>query len=112
MPYIMPVKQELRSLSTGLTMLYSLFYPINCVYAFCFFCLRAGGDTKNAALLDSVYMWLLPVPVSVAMASLGVGSISLPIAITVVQFLMNAKIVLALRIVRRGKWIRNITLEG
>lgn len=112
MPYIMPVKQELRSLSTGLTMLYSLFYPINCVYAFCFFCLRAGGDTKNAALLDSVYMWLLPVPVSVAMASLGVGSISLPIAITVVQFLMNAKIVLALRIVKRGKWIRNITLEG
>jgi putative MATE family efflux protein len=112
MPYIIPVKQELRSLSTGLTMLYSLFYPVNCVYAFCFFCLRAGGDTKNAALLDSVYMWLLPVPVSVAMASLGVGSISLPAAIAVVQFLMNLKIVLALRIVKRGKWIRNITLEG
>jgi Na+-driven multidrug efflux pump len=112
MPYIIPVKQELRSLSTGLTMLYSLFYPVNCVYAFCFFCLRAGGDTKNATLLDSVYMWLLPVPVSVAMAYLGVGSITLPIAITVVQFLMNAKIVLALRIVKRGKWIRNITLEG
>jgi hypothetical protein len=57
-------------------------------------------------------MWLLPVPVSIAMATLGIGSISLPLAIAVVQFLMNAKIVLALRIVRRGKWIRNITLEG
>ena len=112
MPYIIPVKQELRALSTRLTMLYSLFYPVNCVYAFCFFCLRAGGDTKNAALLDSVYMWLLPVPASIAMAVLGSGSITLPIAITVVQLLMNAKIVLALRIVRRGKWIRNITLEG
>ena len=112
MPYIIPVKQELRSLSTRLTLLYSLFYPINCIYAFCFFCLRAGGDTKNAALLDSVYMWLLPVPVSLAMAAFGVGTIALPLAVTVVQFLMNAKIVLALRIVRRGRWIRNITVEG
>ena len=112
MPYIIPVKQELRSLSTGLTILYSLFFPVNCVYAFCFFCLRAGGDTKNAALLDSVYMWLLPVPISLAMAAFGAGRIPLPAAIAVVQFLMNAKIVLALRIVKRGKWIRNITLEG
>ncbi len=112
MPYIIPVKQELRSLSTQLTMLYSLFYPVNCVYAFCFFCLRAGGDTKNAALLDSVYMWLLPVPVSFAMATFGAGKIALPLAIATVQFLMNLKIVLALRIVKRGKWIRNITLEG
>ncbi len=112
MPYIIPVQPELRSLSTGLTMLYSLFYPVNCVYAFCFFCLRAGGDTKNAALLDSVYMWVLPIPVVFAMAMLGRGSITLPVAIATVQFLMNAKIVLALRIVRRGKWIRNITLEG
>ncbi len=112
MPYIIPVKQELRSLSTQLTMLYSLFYPINCVYAFCFFCLRAGGDTKNAALLDSVYMWLLPVPVCIAMATFGAGKIALPLAVITVQFLMNAKIILALRIVKRGKWIRNITLEG
>ena len=112
MPYIIPVRQELRALSTRLTMLYSLFYPINCVYAFCFFCLRAGGDTKNAALLDSVYMWLLPIPVSFAMATFGVGTIALPAAVAVVQFLMSAKIVLALRIVKRGKWIRNITLEG
>lgn len=112
MPYIIPIKQELRALSTQLTMLYSLFYPINCVYAFCYFCFRAGGDTKNAALLDSVYMWVLPIPVSIAMATLGAGKIALPLAVTVIQFLMCAKIVLALRILRRGKWIRNITLEG
>ena len=112
LPFIFPVTPELRALSTKLTIIFSLFYPINCIYAFCFFCLRAGGDTKNAALLDSIYMWLIPVPACFLMGIWGVGKIPLIAAVILVQTLMNAKIVLALRIVRRGKWIRNITLEG
>ncbi len=111
-PYIFPVQAHLRGLSTQLTLIYSLFFPVSAVYTFCFFCLRAGGDARSAALLDSGYMWLLPIPVSLAMAFLGQGKISLLTAVFIVQFLMNAKIVLALHIVRRGKWIRNITVEG
>ncbi len=112
LPFIFPVAPELQALSTKLTMVYSLFYPVSCMYGFCFFCLRAGGDTKNAALLDSIYMWAVPIPVCLAMVYFGVGKIPLVLAVVVVQTLMNAKIVLALRIVRGGKWVRNITLEG
>ena len=112
LPLIFPVAPELRVLSANLTIVYSLFYPVSCMYGFCFFCLRAGGDTKNAALLDSIYMWAIPIPVSLIMGLFGVGRISLVMAVIIVQTLMNAKILLALRIVHRGKWVRNITLEG
>lgn len=83
--------------------------PFNFVYAFCFYCMRAGGDTRNAMLLDSGYMWLLPVPASIAMAVLLPGRISVVAAAFVVQLLMNSKVVLALLVLRRGKWVRNIT---
>lgn len=112
LPHIFPVAPELKALSTKLTIIYSLFYPISCSYGFCFFCLRAGGDTKNAALLDSIYMWLIPIPVSLLMGHFGAGKIPLVLAVFIVQALMYAKIVLALRVVRQGKWVRNITLEG
>jgi putative MATE family efflux protein len=112
LPYIFPVQEHLRGLSTQLTLVYSLFFPISAVYNFCFFCLRAGGETRSAALLDSGYMWALPIPVSLGMAFLGQGRIPLLAAVFIVQLLMNLKITLALRIVRRGRWIRNITLEG
>ena len=112
MPYIIAVKAGLRPLATRLTMVYSLFFPINCVYAFCFFCLRAGGDTKNATRLDSGYMWALPVPLSLALALFGAGRVTLMTAVFLVQLAMNLKIAPALMILKKGGWLRNITLEG
>lgn len=112
MPYIIAVKAGLRPLATRLTMVYSLFFPINCVYAFCFFCLRAGGDTKNATRLDSGYMWALPVPLSLALALFGAGRVTLMTAVFLVQLAMNLKISPALMILKKGGWLRNITLEG
>ncbi len=112
MPYAFAVSQELRRMATLLAMITALFAPLNFVYGFCFFCLRAGGDTRNAMLLDSGYLWLAPAPVSILMAVFLPGKISIVAAMLVVQFLMNAKVVLALRVVRKGRWVRNITLEN
>ncbi len=33
-------------------------------------------------------------------------------AVAIVQALMNVKVVLALRVLKRGKWVKNITLAG
>lgn len=112
LPNAFQVTPQLRALATRITLVMAVFAPLNFVYGFCFFCMRAGGDTRNAMLLDSGYMWLVPVPVSVAMALLLKGSISMPAAVLTVQLLMNAKVVLALWVLKRGRWVRNITQEA
>ncbi|MBQ8537509.1 MAG: MATE family efflux transporter [Clostridia bacterium] len=111
LPFIFNVGEDLRWMATKLTLVYALFYLPNALYAFAFYCLRAGGDTRNATLLDSIYMWLLPVPVALLMGWLGVGRINLIVALFVVQLLMNSKFLLALWVVKKGKWLRNITTE-
>ena len=112
LPGIFQVDVSLQTLATQLTLVYTLFFPFNAMYAFCFFCLRAGGATRSAALLDSGYMWAIPIPFSELLALLGKGKISLLPAVFMVQFLMNSKLLLALHTVYRGRWIKNITLEG
>lgn len=108
-PQLFGLTPELQTLATRITILFGLFTPTSFVYGLCFFCMRAGGDTKSAMLLDSIYMWLLPVPVSLLMALCFSGRLSILTAVLVVQLLMNAKVVPALWMLRRGKWVRNIT---
>lgn len=109
MPNAFNLSAELRSTAVTITLIMGVLCPLQFIYGFCFFCLRAGGDTRNAMLLDSGYLWLLPVPVAFAMGLLLPGKIALPSAVLVIQFLMYAKVVLALWVLRRGKWVKNIT---
>ena len=109
LPNAFRVTPELRSMAMRITLIMGVFAPFNFVYSFCFFCLRAGGDTRNAMLLDSGYMWIAPVPAALLMALFLPGRIPIYLAVLVVQFLMNAKVVLALMALKKGKWVRNIT---
>lgn len=111
-PHAFRLTQELRALAARLTLVMGMFAPFNFVYGFSFFCLRAGGDTKNAALLDSGYMWLVPVPASLMMAFWLRGRISIVAAVFTVQLLMNAKVIPALRVLKRGRWVKNITMDS
>lgn len=87
------------------------FFPSSVLYAISFFLLRAGGDTKNAMLLDSGYMWVLPVPAALLMGLLFPEKIDIRLAMFVIQLLMNLKVLWALRVVRRGTWLNNLTEE-
>lgn len=109
MPYAFNLSPELRQTAAKVTIIMGVMCPFQFIYAFCFYCLRAGGDTRNAMLLDSGYLWVLPVPVAFLMGTFLPGRISMPHAVLIVQFLMYAKVVLALWVLRRGKWVRNIT---
>lgn len=112
LPGAFKLSPELRHTATVITLIMGVMCPFQFVYGFCFFCLRAGGDTRNAALLDSGYLWLIPVPAAVAMGVFLPGKIALPVAVLIVQFLMYSKVVLALWVLKKGKWVRNITGEG
>lgn len=111
LPYAYKVTPELRSLATRITITMGAFTPLNFIYGFCFYCMRAGGDTRNAMLLDSGYMWLVPVPVAVLMGVLLPGKIGIGTAVLIIQCLMNAKVALALHTLKKGRWVRNITIS-
>lgn len=109
LPNAFGITPALRAMATRICLIMGLLAPMNFVYGFCFYCMRAGGDTKSAMLLDSGYMWLVPVPVSVLLALTRPGGLGVEAAVFVVQFLMNVKVILALAVLRRGRWVRNIT---
>ena len=111
LPYAYKVTPELRALATRITITMGAFAPFNFVYGFCFYCMRAGGDTKSAMLLDSGYMWLVPVPASVLMGLFLPGNIAISTAVLAVQFLMNAKVAIALMTLKKGRWVKNITIS-
>lgn len=112
LPLAFNIAPALRETASRMILCYSLFYIPNAIYGFCFFCLRAGGDTKSATLLDSVYQWLLPVPAALLMGLFGAGHLTPVVALLMILLLQNSKSIPALWVVSRGKWIRNITMEG
>ncbi len=109
LPNAFSVTPALRGMATRITVIMAVFAPFNFLYSFCFYCLRAGGDTQNAMLLDSGYLWIAPVPAALLMAFLLPGKISIDVAVFVVQLLASGKVVLGLWVLKKGKWLRNIT---
>ncbi len=110
LPNFYNLSGDLRATATRISCVMAMFAPISFIYAFCFFVLRAGGETRSASLLDSGFMWMLPVPACLLMALLLPGKISMMLAVLIVQGLMNVRIFPALRVLRKGKWVRNLTL--
>ena len=111
LPQLYNVSNSLRATATQIASTMAVFMPFGFLYAFCFFCLRAGGDTRHATLLDSGFMWALPVPASILMALFLPGKTSILFAVLVVQVLTSARILPALHVLRKGRWIRNITMD-
>ena len=109
LPNIFTLSAELRRTTTQMTCIFALFAPINFVYGFSFFCLRAGGDAKNAALLDAGYMWLVPVPVCFLIGTLLPGRMDVIWAVFIVQLVAGGKVFPGLRLLKKGAWVRNIT---
>lgn len=76
----------------------------------CYFILRAGGDMRHTLILDSTFMWLVNIPV-VAFVAYGTA---LPYLSPYIAGQMTdlLKMLLALRLVRREKWVNNLTAHG
>ena len=109
MPHVFTITPQLKALATKLAIILGVFSPLSFVYGFCFCCMRAGGDTRNAMLLDSGYLWMLPVPAAILMGLFLPGKMGLFPAVIVIQFLSNAKVLWGLYVVKKGRWVRNIT---
>lgn len=108
-PSIYATEESVKELARNFIVIAAAVMPLN---AFChcsYFTLRTGGKTVVTFLFDSVYTWVLVIPVATLLAKYT----SLPI-ITVfflVQSMEIVKATIGFFMVRSGVWIQNIVDE-
>jgi len=106
-PYFYNVSIEARHTASTFLKIMSVMFWIYMANAECYFILRAGGDTRSTLFMDSVYMWLVNIPVVAGFAYLtGFNVFVLYLAGQATDFL---KLVLAFTLVRKEKWVNNLT---
>ncbi len=87
----------------------SLFYILYMFNTQCFFTLRTGGDTKNTMFMDSGFMWAINIPAVYFFAY----HTSIPVIYVycIGQSVDFLKAIIAYRIIRKEKWVKNLTLK-
>ncbi|MFV0551173.1 MAG: MATE family efflux transporter [Anaerorhabdus sp.] len=74
-----------------------------------YFVLRAGGDTKSTLIMDSAFMWLINIPLVAVLAYFTpIGIYALYIAGQSTDLI---KLAFGYWLVRKEKWVRNLTHE-
>ena len=81
-----------------------------CAFCHCaYFTLRSGGKTIVTFLFDSVYVWVIVIPIAYSLAHFT----SLPITTIffIVQFTEIIKVIIGFFMVKSNVWIQNIVEE-
>lgn len=97
---------EIRRYGTMFILITALFFPVQGFLNALYFTLRSGGKTLITFLFDSVYSWVLPVP----MALLLCRFTDMPIlaVYALVQSADLIKVAVGYVLIRKGVWITNI----
>ncbi len=108
-PNIYETEESIKELARTFIVISAVVMPV-CAYCHCsYFALRSGGKTVITFLFDSVYTWLIVIPVATVLAKYTM----LPIALVffLVQSMEFVKAVIGYFMVRSGIWVQNIVKE-
>ena len=102
-PMIYNTTDEVRGLAASFIRIIALFMPVGAFLNASYFTLRSGGKTMVTFLFDSVFTWVVVVPVAFLLAhGTGLGIVS-------VYFLVQAteliKVVIGYCMVRSNVWV-------
>ena len=100
---------EVRALATSMLIIMSVGLPFVAFSHSCYFTLRCGGKTWVTVLFDSVFMWVVAIPLSYALSRFT----ALPMLqlYLLCQLPEVIKCVLGFFVVRGGSWVQNLTAE-
>lgn len=106
-PKLYNTPEEVRHLATRLICISALMLPVNSYTHATYFTLRSGGQTMVTFLFDSCFQWLICVPLAFCLSRFT------PITILPLYFICQStdllKSVIGFRMLKQGKWIRNLT---
>ncbi len=108
-PQIYNTTGAIRTLATQLICISAIVMPFSAYTNAAYFTLRSGGQTLVTFLFDSCFMWVCSVPVAFCLSRF-TGLSILPLY-TICQCLELLKCVLGFSMIRKGKWIQNLTAQ-
>lgn len=108
-PEIYNVEPEVKALTNSLLIVAGAALPIHAFAHVTYFTLRAGGQTYVTFVFDSLYTWIVPLPLAFFLCRMT----ALPI-VTIyfcVQFIDGIKVVIGTLLLRSGIWAKRIVVE-
>lgn len=108
-PRLYNTTDTVRSLATRFIIVSSLCMPLYAFMHSCYFTLRSGGKTVITFLFDSVYVWVVDIPLALLLTRCTDIPI-LPIYIAC-QLIEIVKCIIGYVLVKKGVWINNMVAE-
>lgn len=108
-PQIYNVEPEVKALTTSLLRVAGAALPIHAFAHVTYFTLRSGGKTFITFLFDSIYTWVVPLPIAFLLCRMT----TLPI-VTIyfcVQFIDGIKVIIGIMLLKSGIWAKRIVAE-
>ncbi|MBQ8159800.1 MAG: MATE family efflux transporter [Clostridia bacterium] len=105
-PRLYNTSDDVRSLATRLMMVTALFMPMNAFLNATYFTLRSGGKTIITFVFDSVFAWVVSIPVVFLLTRL--SSLPVPGILACEQGANIFKCILGFYLVRKGVWLHNM----
>lgn len=108
-PKIYNTTEEVRSLARYFILIGAVFMPMHAFLHATYFTLRSGGKTLITFLFDSVYVWVVSIPIAFLLTRFTEMTI-VPIFV-LVQAADAAKCIFGGFLLKKGVWIQNITVS-
>ena len=105
-PLLYQTTEDVRHLASTFLLIMALYMPMYAVSHCSYFTLRSGGSTLMTFIFDSGFMWVISVPVALALTHwTNLPTVTL---YPLVEAMGASKMLLGIYLVRRGVWVRNI----
>ncbi|MBR4308966.1 MAG: MATE family efflux transporter [Oscillospiraceae bacterium] len=108
-PNVYDTTETVRELAKDFLLIFALVMPINSLANACYFTMRSGGKTFITFLFDSVYVWVVLIPMAVLLQEF--TALTIVPLFFICQFADIGKGIIGLILLRRGVWIQNIVKE-
>lgn len=105
-PSIYNTGQQVRSLATYFIRIQSLAMPLTCFVHCAYFILRSGGRTGITFVFDSVFVWVIMVPLAFCLVHF--TELTIYLVFPIVLFSEVIKVVIGYMMIRSNIWLRNI----
>ena len=108
-PDIYATEESIKELARVFIVISAVMMPL---YSYChctYFTLRSGGKTVITFLFDSVYTWVIVIPVATVLAKY--TTLSIELVFLLVQLLEFIKAFIGFLMVRSGAWLQNMVTK-
>lgn len=105
-PRLYDVSDAVRTYGTNFIIITALFFPVQGYLNALYFTLRSGGKTIITFAFDSIFTWVLPVPMAFFLCNF--TDLSIYAVFVLIQAADVLKVIIGYRLIKKGIWITNL----